>query len=251
MRDQYAGDVSDVLKYALLRELAASGRRLGVAWYYNPTPDGRNDGRHTEYLMEGKWLSLDRPLITALRALSERSVGAVERLPIWPDATRFHRAPVPGRRSRNDWARTMTSSLEGTGIVFLDPDNGLGGCSPRHATLEEVKSLRRPGERTIVLIKFPGRVPFDQQQASFHESLRTGTGADRIRTIRTSVTVPTANGGVVPRLRWFTLIDCDDLLAARLGRFADRVNAIPGARATIAGWAQPESLPQLEVPQEF
>jgi hypothetical protein len=32
VRDQYAGDVSDVLKFAFLRALAGNDRTLGVAW---------------------------------------------------------------------------------------------------------------------------------------------------------------------------------------------------------------------------
>lgn len=34
MRDQYAGDVSDFLKFAFLRALAGEDRILGIAWYY-------------------------------------------------------------------------------------------------------------------------------------------------------------------------------------------------------------------------
>ena len=78
MRDQYVGDVSDLLKYALLRRLAAADRGLGVAWYYNQAYDGRNDGRHTEYLGEDKWQALDSWVLSALGDLSERSVTAVE-----------------------------------------------------------------------------------------------------------------------------------------------------------------------------
>ena len=49
MRDQYAGDVSDVLKFAFLRALAGADRTLGIAWYYAPGDDGRADGRHLEW----------------------------------------------------------------------------------------------------------------------------------------------------------------------------------------------------------
>ncbi|WP_155268936.1 hypothetical protein [Brucella intermedia] len=42
MRDQYAGEVSDVLKFALLRALARQDRTLGVVWYYAPGDDGRH-----------------------------------------------------------------------------------------------------------------------------------------------------------------------------------------------------------------
>jgi hypothetical protein len=32
MRDQYAGDVSDVIKFAFLRALTGVDRTLGIAW---------------------------------------------------------------------------------------------------------------------------------------------------------------------------------------------------------------------------
>ncbi len=40
MRDQYAGDISDVLKFAFLRALSGVDRALGIAWYYVPGHDG-------------------------------------------------------------------------------------------------------------------------------------------------------------------------------------------------------------------
>ncbi len=48
MRDQYAGDVSDVLNFAFLRALAGQDRTLGVAWYFAPGDDRRADERHLE-----------------------------------------------------------------------------------------------------------------------------------------------------------------------------------------------------------
>lgn len=44
MRDQYASDVSDALKFAFLRALAGADRTLGIASYYAPVDDGRADG---------------------------------------------------------------------------------------------------------------------------------------------------------------------------------------------------------------
>jgi hypothetical protein len=49
MRDQYAGDVSDVLKFAFPRALADSNRALGIAWNDAPGDDGRPHGRHPEW----------------------------------------------------------------------------------------------------------------------------------------------------------------------------------------------------------
>jgi integrase len=65
MRDQYAGDISDLLKFAFLRAIAGDDKAIGVGWYYNSTHDGLQDGRHREYCGEKKWESLDRALLTA------------------------------------------------------------------------------------------------------------------------------------------------------------------------------------------
>ncbi|HEY3823325.1 MAG TPA: hypothetical protein VGL82_02150 [Bryobacteraceae bacterium] len=52
MRDQYAGDLSDLLKFSLLRALALADRSIGVACYYNPKRDRPQEGRHREYCDE-------------------------------------------------------------------------------------------------------------------------------------------------------------------------------------------------------
>jgi len=116
MRDPYAGDLSDLLKLAFLRALAAHDRTIGVGWYYNPEHDGRyQDGRHREYCDEPKWKALDSALFSALielRELPDRSVKALEGLPIWPLKTRFHRIPIPSRENRRLWAVDMKDACE-------------------------------------------------------------------------------------------------------------------------------------------
>lgn len=77
-----AGNVSDVLKFALLRALAGNDRTLGVAWYYAPGDDGRVDGRHLEWRDEPAWRQLNAQLYTALSMLSERSIAALKRATI-------------------------------------------------------------------------------------------------------------------------------------------------------------------------
>jgi hypothetical protein len=233
VRDQYVGDVSDLLKYALLRMLASDDRRLGVAWYYNPNCDKRRDGRHSEYLGEDKWVALDANLWSALRNLSKRSVAAVEQLAIWPPTVRFHHEPIPDWRLRAGWAAGMAYLFAKADLVFLDPDNGVGRVGKRHATLDEVRLLRRPGQRALVLIKFPGRTPFDEQEDVYCDAIRRATGTSRLITLRTYVSVPNSSGGKVPRFRWFTMIDHDDVLARRFASFADKLNSIPGASAFI------------------
>src|SRR5258708_37056176 len=103
MRDQYAGDVSDVLKFAFLRALARADRTLGIAWYYAPGDDGRADGRHLEWRNEPAWQRLDAQLHAGLSMLPERSIAALERTAIWPKGVLFHREPLPSRPQRNAW----------------------------------------------------------------------------------------------------------------------------------------------------
>jgi hypothetical protein len=106
MRDQYATDISDYLKFAFLRATAQHDRQLGIAWYYLPGHDGRPDGRHVEYKSEPAWRALDDQLYDQLVALVEPSVAALERLTIWPARTEFHRIPVTAP-TRPEWVGGM------------------------------------------------------------------------------------------------------------------------------------------------
>ncbi|MCZ7657213.1 MAG: hypothetical protein M5U07_04865 [Xanthobacteraceae bacterium] len=79
MRDQYAGDVSDFLKFAFLRALVGKHRTLGIAWYYAPGDDGRLDGRHLEWRDETAWRALDEELHTGLAALRPCGLAGTQR----------------------------------------------------------------------------------------------------------------------------------------------------------------------------
>lgn len=235
MRDQYAGDVSDVLKFALLRALAGSDRTLGVAWYYAPGDDGKADGRHLEWRHEPAWRDLDPVVHAGLRALPERSIVALEASPIWPVGRVFHREPVPTRALRPAWVRSKRETLESADIVFLDPDNGLGSESSKHATYAEVRQLRRPG-RSIAFITFPGRAStHDEQVRQMHERLVAETDARTIITLRTNVSVPRGDGSgyFVQRPRWFTVVDPDDEISRRAEAFGDSLKSIPRVRAKL------------------
>ncbi len=234
MRDAFVGDLSDYLKYALLRELAAGGVSLGVAWYLNDEPHGANGpggGKRLEYLAAADWRGLDAPLHASLERLvwgGNRSVAAVEGLGFWPVGTMFHREPVPGGALRGGWAAAMACRLSGCGLVFLDPDNGVGSPTRRHATLGEVRSLLRPG-RAVLLIKFPARVPLAQQVRDYHRALHRNCGAHSVITLQASCTV----GRGVARC-WFTLLGGGEDAERRFRSFAARLETIPGARAPIA-----------------
>lgn len=228
MRDQYAGDVSDLIKFSLLRALAGNDKKLGVAWYYVPGRDGRPDGRHIEHRNEAVWKGLDRSVHDALVSLRERSVASLEQLPVWPKGTVFHREPVE-RRNRPAWAARMVDVLKDVSLVFADPDNGVGEPTEKYATIEELKELVKP-RRPLVFISFPHRSTSHVKQiAALHAMLQTA-GFSSVHTLATSVRV---GSPPVPRSRWFTVCGADRVLAARVSGFARRLAAIPTVKASL------------------
>lgn len=235
VRDQYAGDVSDVLKFAFLRALVGTDRTLGIVWYYAPGDDGRADGRHLEWRHEQGWRLLDEELHAGLATLPERRIAALERASIWPKGTLFYREPMPARFRRRAWVMQMHSALEGADVVFLDPDNGVGAETKKHATFTEIRLLHEPG-RAIVFITFPGRnLKHDALLKQLHKRLVAELGAEIVITLCTSVSVPRATGSrsYVPRQRWFTVVDPDAELMARANAFALALASVPGVRARL------------------
>lgn len=240
MRDQYVGDVSDVIKFSFLRALANSDRRLRIAWYYLPGHDGRPDGRHREWQGEPAWKNLDPVVHEALSQLPQKTnVATLEKAPIWPEGTLFHGVPVARKRGRDDWSAGKRSQLEAADLIFLDPDNGLGTTS-KHVTLGEIQNLRKPG-RAIVFISFPGmNGSHDAQREHLHQRLLE-VGARQVLTLWTCVSVPRSNGSsqLVPRFRRFTIVDPDATLAQRAAAFQQALSSIPRVKAklerTVAG----------------
>jgi hypothetical protein len=234
MRDQYAGDVSDVLKFAFLRALAGSDRKLGVAWYYNPGHDGRSDGLHLEWREEIAWNRLDSELFHGLRNLPERSVSALEAAPIWPSGTLFYRPSIPQTNKRSEWSEAMRVCLESSELVFLDPDNGLGMNSKKHATFEEIRSLKRLG-RVVIFITFPGRVKHEFQVARLHQRLKEEAEAEALFTLRTHVSVRSEKNPnlYLPRFRWFTVIGADNIIKDRAAKFTKDLSFIPRASGIL------------------
>jgi hypothetical protein len=167
--------------------------------------------------------------------LPERSIAALENATIWPKGVLFHRDPVPSRLMRNAWAARKRATLEGAETIFLDPDNGLGTETARHATFSEVRLLRRPG-RAIVFITFPGRsMPHRALVQRLHERLSIEAGAGAIITLRMNVAAPRTLGSPfdVQRQRWFTVVDPDAELIARARIFADALASVPRVRARL------------------
>ena len=125
MRDQYAGDVSDVLKFAFLRALAGADRNLGIAWYYAPGHDGRPDGQHLEWRNEPAWRLLDENCTPGLRRCRNAALPHLNRRRSGQQASCF----IANRchpAERSAWGTQKRNVLEGADLVFLDPDNGIG-----------------------------------------------------------------------------------------------------------------------------
>ena len=235
MRDQYAGDVSDLIKFALLRDLAGDDSRLGVAWYYVPGHDGREDGRHLEWRDELAWEQLDSELHAGLSLLPERTIDALERAPIWPRDTLFFRERMPTKSLRDEWRQNMVEAMDGADIVFLDPDNGLGktGSQSMWRSLRFVSSGDRQGGRHHL---FSGRSRSHNDQVRvLHHRLRNEAGAAGLLTLRTNVSVPRNPGSssYVQRQRWFTLIDPSPELMRRTRLFCSALATIPRVRTRL------------------
>jgi hypothetical protein len=233
MRDQYATDISDYLKFTFLRAATQTDRRLGIAWYYLPGHDGGADGRHVEYKSEPVWRALDAELYDELVGLAEPSVAELERLAIWPARTVFHRFPLTAR-SRAEWVKGMVGAMGDSDLVFLDPDNGLGSNALKHARITDLIALRREN-RAVSIIKFPGRhMSHEDQVLELHHKLET-TGFHDPITVITCVSVATGRTARVPRHRFFTIAGGDDKIRGRARDFARRLNGLD--RATCASAA--------------
>jgi hypothetical protein len=149
MQNRYVGDVGDFAKYGLLRIVAhETTRRLGVIWYLVADENHNTDGRHTGYLRDPIFVSLDPALHLSLQKLvstNRRSIEAVEKSGILPNGTIFFGAPIsqnamspPSRRDRGQrrasWVRKALAATNDSEIIFFDPDNGIETASvPRDA----------------------------------------------------------------------------------------------------------------------
>ena len=137
--------------------LARTGRSVSPGITRRGTMDARTDGISNGATKRRGVYSM-KSFTAALPTLPERSIAALEQAAIWPKGALFHREPMPSRLERSAWGMHKRSALDGANIVFLDPDNGVGAETEKHATFTEIRLLRKPG-RAIVFITFPGSEP--------------------------------------------------------------------------------------------
>lgn len=129
MKNQYFGDVNDYRKYGILRCAVDAGWRVGVCWMLTPDDDGK-DGGKTAYLDNpARWKRHDPILYSALastlRIEGTRHVRRAQSDSIVPSAE-FVESVVPDRAdARRAWFETALRELDGSDLLFFDPDNGL------------------------------------------------------------------------------------------------------------------------------
>lgn len=166
MQERYLGDSHDFLKYALLRRLSAQlGLRLGVNWYLT-LPErvdrpGNNDGEKRHHLKGGDWRSTDPELFDAIRGFDDPAARALANVAAWgvlPANTIYFDQEVETTH-RAAWHRRALEALNGTDLVFLDPDNGFEVASmstrtkPKYALLDEAKAYL-DADKALVCIQF-------------------------------------------------------------------------------------------------
>lgn len=166
MQHRYVGDIGDYVKLAILRALSP-GRRLGVAWWLFPDENHNRNGMHLEYLDRPKeWRHYDPTLFDVLcliRREGKRNIRLLE--PLLPNAVFVVERipsdiqPIADRpAARRAWFRRVVDQLDGTDLVFLDPDNGIAPQSlsltrqesGKSVLLEEIDILARNGQSLVI-----------------------------------------------------------------------------------------------------
>lgn len=141
LKEQYFGDIRDFIKYALLREFALNGVKVGVCWLMTED-DTSSDGNKNAYLTDAKYRDIDPELFTALRILTP--LRGIERLKAFEEADLIRGATyqteiIPAspleRAAYFDETRASFADRE---LVFFDPDNGLTPPSTKQHSVKHV-----------------------------------------------------------------------------------------------------------------
>ncbi|HEY7144514.1 MAG TPA: hypothetical protein VH637_09720 [Streptosporangiaceae bacterium] len=210
MRHNFVNDIGDYAKYALLRAICASSdtpMRLGVIWYLTDHAESNGDGRKRAHLMHDGWQNLDPELLAAMRRIestrqgqSELNVTLIESSRILPLGTMYFSEPLPrvvGNAQqrvaeRAAWFSRARNAVEGTDLVFLDPDNGLQvrsaplsvPLSCKYATVAEISALL-DDSTGVILYQHGSRAAWPLQRADVCAQIASGTSRPlTIRSLR-------------------------------------------------------------------
>lgn len=157
MKHQYAGDVGDLSKFALLQSLAETSR-VGILWYLTPDESsGRfaTDGRFTAFDHLARF---DPKLVSRLKAVSSgaRSIARLREEGLLNGIDEFDTL-VPSQSARKEWFETARQRLSQCDAVLLDPDNGIASeklkrnqsRAAKFAFREEMAALHDDGKTVI------------------------------------------------------------------------------------------------------
>jgi len=198
MKNQYFGDISDYLKYGLLRVLQSYGNnRLLVAWMLTPDDKGR-DGLFRSYLEQPeKWKNIDPKLYVwlsnALQSASAPTIKLIEKTRLLPRTT-FYSDLVPDKREpRHIWSDGLLDAAADMDLVFLDPDNGIEvpsrpigrKDSSKYVAWNEIERLWKAGCSLLIYQHFP-RVPRDAFVRHTAGEVKRRTGASLTCVFRTT-----------------------------------------------------------------
>lgn len=137
MQDRYAGDIGDYGRLGMLRNLAATGLRVGVTWYRTPDENHNSDGKFIQYVQspgKGSYRECDPLLWDTLAQIIKSGQRRVESLEVpdildavfFDDTLDFRKVSSREREEiRTNWHRQALGKLNDCDIVFVDPDNGL------------------------------------------------------------------------------------------------------------------------------
>lgn len=191
MEDKYVGDIGDFGKYALLRVLAGHDVALGIVWYLTKFQNNNQDGHFIHYLASPQGAKelgeCDFKLFTSLRKIVEckdRRVARIREDGIFSKKTVFYEehldfanAPRQLRpQIRAGWFHKALKCVEGTQLLFLDPDNGLAldermkywKTGPKYAYLDEVRGFLGQNKNVILYCHQ------DRRKGGLNEQVREG-----------------------------------------------------------------------------
>jgi hypothetical protein len=193
MKNQYVGDKSDYLKYALLRAIRRHAEvPLEVCWMLTPSDHGP-DGKENGYLEQpGKYREVDPELFDFLAGLvkkPDRTVADIERGPLAGAGFQSDLlSDSPGLRAR--YFDEVVGSTKPGSLVFLDPDNGLEIASKRKGQKDSNKFLywdeaeRLAAGRSLLIFQHWNRIARDQMVAMMREQLLARFPDHRIFNLR-------------------------------------------------------------------
>lgn len=190
MQDRYAGDIGDFGKFGLLKALQKQGFKIGINWYRTEPPESekkadgsfkQKDGRYKTGDIPEELKKCDPALAQKLAKIADdeahRSIAALERAKLVPDAVYYHE-PISVAQ-RNEWHQKAIQALSGADLIFLDPDNGLLVDSVKPGTARSVKYAFYDevaeyinADKSVVIYNHRCRKPEEQYFADMEQRLK-------------------------------------------------------------------------------